>query len=83
MLEAEAELDSFESFVDVDDVNVVVDVGIVSFEAFTFLTEFLRLHPMTVDVMTETTMMQRKEMNSRPEVLVSVTQMDGHSPEAD
>ena len=33
------------------------------------------------DVTTETTMMHKNVMNKRPEVLVSVTQMDGPSPE--
>ena len=80
MYELESDIFSFSSFKVVAVVHVADDVG---FDAFNFLTDFLRRHPMTVDVMTETTMMQRKEMKSKPEVLVNVTQMEGHSPDVD
>ena len=70
--------------VDIDvevDVVVITGVVIVDFSLLTFFPDFLRRHPSTADVMTETTMMHKNVMNRRPEVLVSVTQMDGPSPE--
>lgn len=51
------------------------------FSCFFFEFLFLLLHPMMTEVTSETTMMHRKVMKRRPEVLVKVTQMAGHSPE--
>ena len=60
---------------------VVVIGGVDVASGFIFFPDFRRLHPRTAEAMTDTTMMHKKVMNKRPEVLVSVTQMDGPSPD--